>query len=46
MERTEGVRVLWLRGALPLYSWVLAAIFASYVVLDLIAIPFARLVRG
>ena len=50
-----GYKLLWLavvfvpqglRGALPLYSWVLAAIFASYLVLDLIAIPFARLIRG
>ena len=45
-------KVLWLvcvflpnafRGALPFYSWVLAAIFASYIVLDLVAIPFRRL---
>ena len=50
-----GYKVLWLavvflpqglRGALPPYSWVLAALFASYVVLDLIAIPFPRLARG
>jgi len=49
-----GYKVLWLacvflpnalRGALPFYSWVLAAIFASYIVLDLVAIPFKRL-RG
>ncbi len=49
-----GYKTLWLlcvflpqavRGALPLYSWVLAVIFVSYVVLDLIAIPFGRLAR-
>ncbi len=32
-----------LKGPLPFYSWVLAAVFASYVVLDLVAIPFGRL---
>jgi hypothetical protein len=47
-----GYKVLWLagvflpqalRGTLPLYAWVLAGIFASYIVLDLVAIPFRRL---
>lgn len=31
------------RGPVPFYAWVLAAVFVSYVVLDLIAIPFSRL---
>lgn len=50
-----GYKSLWLvavflphglRGDLPGYSWMLAAIFASYVVLDLVAIPFRRLGGG
>ena len=32
-----------LRGPLPFYAWLLAAVFASYIVLDLVAIPFRRL---
>lgn len=45
-------KVLWLavvlvprlaREAPPPYAWLFAAIFASYVVFDLIAIPFGRL---
>jgi hypothetical protein len=32
-----------LQGAGPFYAWVVALIFLSYVVLDLIAIPFARI---
>lgn len=47
-----GYKTLWLvgvflpqslRGTPPFYSWVLAAIFVSYIVLDVIAIPFAKL---
>jgi ABC-type Fe3+-siderophore transport system permease subunit len=47
-----GYKSLWLvavflpeglRGSLPPYAWVLAGIFASYVALDLVAIPFGRL---
>ena len=46
-----GYKAIWLvgvflpqglRGALPPYSWVLAVIFVSYIVLDVIAIPFAK----
>jgi hypothetical protein len=32
-----------LHGAAPAYAWTLALVFASYVVLDLIALPYARL---
>lgn len=32
-----------LTGAAPGYAWLLAAVLASYVVLDLVALPFARL---
>jgi hypothetical protein len=47
-----GYKALWLvgvflphalRGALPPYSWVLAVIFASYIVFDIVAVPFGRL---
>ncbi len=47
-----GYKVLWLavvflprglHGRPPFYSLVLAVIFASYIILDLIAIPFGRL---
>jgi hypothetical protein len=47
-----GYKVLWLagvflpqslRGTLPSYAWVLASVFVSYIVLDLVAIPFRRL---
>ena len=31
------------RGPIPAYAWLIAAVFVSYVVLDLIAIPFSRL---
>ncbi len=46
-----GYKLLWLvfvlvpnaaRGAVPLYGWVLAVVYVSYVVLDLVALPFAR----
>jgi len=32
-----------LAGAVPVYGWAVALVFSSYVVLDLIAIPFARI---
>jgi hypothetical protein len=32
-----------LRAALPLYTWAMAAVFASYVALDLLALPFSRM---
>jgi len=32
-----------IRSSAPGYAWMLAAVFASYIVLDVIAIPFARL---
>jgi hypothetical protein len=47
-----GYKVLWLvavflprvlRGPLPAYSWVLVVVFASFIVLDLVAVPFRRL---
>jgi hypothetical protein len=33
------------RGAVPLHGWILALVFASYVVLDVLAIPFRMLAR-
>ncbi len=45
-------KVLWLalvffphlaRGPVPLYAWLTALVFVSYVVLDFVAIPFSRL---
>ncbi len=50
-----GYKTLWLvciflpnvfRGVVPLHSCILAAIFASYVLLDIVAIPFRRLASG
>ena len=32
-----------LHGEAPDYAWLIAAVFASYVVLDLLALPFRRL---
>lgn len=32
-----------LRGGAPGYAWLLAAVFASYVVFDLLALPFSQL---
>ncbi len=31
------------RGPVPLYAWLTAVVFVSYVVLDFVAIPFSRL---
>ena len=29
-----------LQGSIPLYAWIMAVIFLSYIILDIIAIPF------
>ena len=31
-----------IKGTVPIYAWLIALVFASYVVLDIIAIPFSR----
>ena len=49
-----GYKALWLalvlvprvvRGPVPAYAWLMTAVFVTYVVLDLIALPFSRLLE-